>query len=233
MSDTLEQIVEEAWRLVDVAHPGSHQACKTCCMSAGHNHEFLAVPARELSLDFLNGWFLSAYYGPASPGLARYLLPRLMQATVRGEDLVYGLEMALSRLRTGDGDFWTDAESDLITRFRRAFLEAMRGALRDGMLDDSLCMFIMDGHDAPQILADVWAWSDGDLIDRLHHDWCGLRHPRIYQTSFWDDAGRIPVYAWYTGQPMQDRILGVCVDDDAPFDLREKAGRLLNCIAAG
>ena len=97
MSDTLEQIVEEAWRLFDVAHPGSHQACKACCMSADHNHEFLAVPARELSLDFLNGWFLSVFYDPASPALARYLLPRLMQATVQGEDLVYGLEMALCR----------------------------------------------------------------------------------------------------------------------------------------
>lgn len=234
MTDTAQDLVEDAYRVMSGPRPGDHQACTQCCMSQHSHRLFLDTDRRDLPVAFLDDWYHAAFGGPATPELRRYLLPCVMELLLAGQEMGLGVELALQRFDTGVPALWTPAEQEIIDRFTALFLDLQAvGRSPWGPLDDVLCMFALAGHDMTPILDHVWAWPDAALVSKLHADWCyPMGGIALWHTAFWDsdrpgvDEAAATVSDWYRAPRLRERCFDICLDDLQPDVIQHRASCL-------
>lgn len=233
MTPEMQQLVDDAWRVMDGPVPSSHQACTACCMTPENDALFFRTPRRALPVTFFDDWYSAAFSAPAAPELRRYLLPRVLELMAQGVSLGLGTELMLYRFDTGVPDLWSPAEQEVIARFVRLFLDLQ--AVPDspwGCLDDVLCMFALAGHDMEPLLAQVRAWPDAALVTKLHADWCRSGGLWLWHTAFWNSKrpgvaeAEAQVMAWYRAPWLRDRCFDACCDDTQPEAIQSMAGQL-------
>lgn len=220
----LHPIVEEAYRVFAYPKPSTTGVCERCCMDPRIERDFHSPAIRELPLAYLRDWFFAV----PTPALTRevwgYLLPRVMEVLACGESPSNaGIELSLSRFPTGDRQRWSDAEWDVLDRFRTTFLD--HGARRsEDFLDDLLCLFGEAGWSLAELLDQASAWPDELLAERLWNDWCRRLGKRdIWITAFWSGAHRARVFAFYTSRELYERMEDLGLDDGTPAALSERA----------
>lgn len=239
MTREMQQVIQDAWRVMDGPLPASHQACTACCMSPENHALFFRVPRRDLPVTVLDDWYGAAFDAPATPELRRYLLPRVFELMAQGVSLGLGTELMLQRFDTGIAELWTREEREVITRFTRLFLDAQAAPDSPwGALDDVLCMFALAGHAMDPLLAQIWGWPDAALVTKLHADWCrpagGIW---LWHTAFWNNdrpglaEAEARVLAWYRDPRLRERCFDICFDDSQPEAIQTRAGALYDGLA--
>lgn len=215
-------------------------------MDPAIERDFFAPAIRDMPLAYLRDWFSAASDAQVSLALSRYLLPRVMEALAKDQDpATVGLEVSLRRFGTGMADRWTEAEEAAIARFATLYLERFRASevdqLPEDNLDDALCMLSAAGHDMKPLLADIWAWSDDDLLGLLARDWdTPARGAVIWRTAFWEPSSwdlaihkenAKSVAVWYQSDAMRTRAENAILTAPEGSALVDHADIVLRAIA--
>lgn len=239
MTPALERITRAAYTLFDGPKPATHQACTACCMSPENHRVFFQVPRQNMTTDMLRDWSTAAFSTPASPELRRYLLPPILDALAKGQEVALSPELTLQRFQTGCADLWTTEENALIDAFVNAFLDMQAdGPSVWGSLGDVLCLFARAGHDVGPLIGHVMTWPDASLVTKLHGDlFWGGRGIALWHSSFWEgDLPGLPegsqaVLDWYRGETLRDRCLTVWLDEGQTDVIRSMANDLFDGLA--
>jgi hypothetical protein len=180
----------------------------SCCMEPEIQADFFTPDLKDLPLYYVRDWYNGAYAPPLPHALWAYLLPRVMEVVLCGEEPSgIGIEVTF-RGATGDPTLWTQAQWNLLDAFQRAVFR-MQPKNYDWSLDALICTFTKGGWSAEALWDQVLDWPDADLVRRLYRDWCGYGYLSIGVTAFWgedmqmqaryrdpDLASRIEVFAY-------------------------------------
>ncbi len=225
-------IVEDAYRAFECDTPKHIDVCEGCCMYPDVEVDFFNPKIRELPIHYLQDWFFAA---PVIEGVSkqtwRYLLPRILEALARDEEIAtVGLEVSLNRFPTGVRDNWNDSEWSVLDRFQRCYLgrELSRNT---GYLDDTLCMFGLAGWPMSDLLAQISEFPDHELARRFWNDWC-VGYPTIWITAFWEDGKNTEVFNFYTSRALYLRMEKLAFAQDTNPKLAEKALEVAAVIEA-
>lgn len=215
--------IENAYRAFDLPKPAQTGVCVGCCMEPEIERDFFTPAIRELPLEYVRDWFFAA----SGPDLARdtwgYLLPRVLEVLAAGEyPATVGLEVSLSRFPTGEKHRWSEAQWSVLDRFQRQYLHHY-ALTSDEFLDDALCMFGNANWPLDDLFAQVAAWPDELLAERLWRDWCQGGNHSIWLTAFWTVEGSKRAYAFYTSLALGERMTDLGLDPATPPALADEA----------
>lgn len=231
--ETLDEVVEEAYRVFDFPVPDSHGVCVNCCMDPKTEKNFLNVPIREMPSDYLNDWFHGAV-GPGEfveKGLWGYLLPRILQMLVNGEDpATIGIQLSLNRFPTGSRDEWTDQQWAVLKRFHKLFLDRQKTVPTPDPLDDIICMFDDANFQGQASIAVLEAWETEELTLKLWHEWCQNNGYEVFFSSSWRNNSRQEIKNWYHSKKLFNRIFAFGSDTITPKELQQKAREVAGVI---
>jgi hypothetical protein len=236
-------IIEEAYRAFAVPPPSS-LGVHDCGMDASVRRDLLTLPSAQLPYRHVRDWYL-AEVDPAGVPRATwaYLLPRVLEILALGQPVSeISLEISLSRFATGNPDHWSAAQWAVLDRFQRLYLQRAMGRgeasaiYRSGdRLDAVLCMFRLGDWPLDRLLEQLAAMPDALLADRLWRDWCEGSPPgceAVEITTFWPEADREAIRAWYTSPALRARMEALALADDTPAELAEQALAVAEVIAA-
>lgn len=225
-------LIEEAYRTFAGPKPQDVDVCTECCMSKAMAADFFRPDIAELPLEYLTEWFGAAC---ATEGVRKdvwaYLLPRTLEVLATGVEPNYvGVEISLSRFDTGNPARWSHEQWSVLDRFQRLFLHTATS--RHHALDDILCMFRRGGWPLEDLLAQVTAMADEEIVERLWRDWCGEydAYGSISTTPFWEKDDQRRIMDFYRSEALRDRFESVALSDNAGADIAAKASDLVNAI---
>lgn len=230
--ETLEDVVEEAYRVFKYPVPEKHGVCENCCMNPKIEKDFLKVPIREMPINYLESWFDGAVDPDIGldPQIGGYLLPRVLEAIAAGDEPArVGIEVTLRSFPIGDPTQWTGAQRHVLARFHTLFLNRQKTSKTDA-LDDIICMFDLAGLAPETTIAAVEAWSNADLTNKLWYDWCAHGYPEIWSSAFWDGGSDKLIYDWYRSERLYDRLTEYGLADDTSPEMVQKASDLTALI---
>lgn len=225
-------LIAEAYRVFDRPKPQDVDVCTECCMPKAMAADFFRPDIAELPFAYLSTWFGSAFpQGGVNQHIWSYLLPRTLEVIALGEEpYVVGIELSLSPFDTGNPGHWSAAQWSVLDRFQRLFLNTVTS--RHHALDDILCMFRRGGWPLEDLLAQVTAMADEEIVERLWRDWCGEydAYGSISTTSFWEKDEQRRIMDFYRSGTLRDRFESVALSDSAGADIAAKASDLVNAI---
>ena len=237
------EIIEEAYRAFAVPPPSS-LGIQDWGMDAAVRRDLLTLPSVQLPYRHVRDWYFAEVDPAGVPRQAwAYLLPRVLEILAAGQPVSeISLELSLSRFATGNPDNWSAAQWAVLDRFQRLYLSrAMsRGEAsaiyRSGdRLDDVLCMFRLGGWPLDCLLEQLAEMPDALLAERLWRDWCEGSPPgceAVWITSFWPEADREAIRAWYSSPALRARMEALAMADDTPADLAEQAEAVADLLSA-
>lgn len=228
-------LIEEAYRVFAGPKPQDVDVCTECCMTKAMAADFFRPDIGDLSLAYLREWF-----GAACPtegvrqDIWAYLLPRTLEVLSAGEEPKnVGVEVSLSRFDTGNPALWSNEQWRLLDRFQRQFLQTVTS--RYHSLDDTLCMFRLGGWQLDDLLSQVLAMPDEEIVGRLWRDWCegfgacGC----VWTTNFWEKDDEARVSEFYKSDALHDRIEAIALSDNVDGEIAAKASDIVNVIKQG
>lgn len=225
-------LIAEAYRVFDRPKPQDVDVCTECCMPKAMAADFFRLDIAELSLDYLTEWFGAAC---ATEGVRQdvwaYLLPRTLEVLAAGMEPHYvGIEISLSRFDTGNPAHWSHAQWNVLDRFQRQFLQTVTS--RHHSLDDTLCMFRLGGWQLSDLLAQVLAMPDEEIVGRLWQDWCDGYDANgyVWTTPFWKKDDEAIVSDFYRSDALLDRVEAIALSDSMDTDLAKRASDLVSVI---
>lgn len=226
-------LIEEAYRVFDYPTPEELETCYRCCMDPAIEDDFFTHEIRMLPQAYLEEWYAGAVDAQLSKGLWGYLLPRVLESLAAGAvPATAGIEVTLRRFPTGDASRWSPEEWSVIDRFQRAWLDA--NDYPDGaFLDDVVCMFALAAFPLDDLFAQLEAWPDARLAERLWNDWCAWGHrPRIWISTFWENPnpGQGRLRGWYTSDALFTRMHDLAFDPATPKTLASRARAVAELI---
>ncbi len=233
-------LIEEAYRAFDTYKPINVDVCTDCCMPKDVEADFFRSNIEELPFHYLREWFSAAC---ATDGVRKdiwaYLLPRVLEVLAVGEEPKdVGIESSLSRFDTGNPSHWSTDQWSVLDRFQRRFLQS-RFQTPDRwpgqLLDDIVCMFSRGGWPLDDLLAQVMAVPDKLLAQRLWQDWCAELgefgdYGHIWITAFWDKAEKARMMAFYTSEPLRQRMQTLALSDIAKPEFCSKASAVFSVM---
>lgn len=221
----MHDLVQRAYEVFDGPKPTKLGVCENCCMYAEVEADFLRPEIRALPLLYVQDWYCAAADQPVNRAIWRYLLPRILEILVAGEDPAsVGIEVVFSRYPTGIPGEWTPAQWAVLDAFQSAFLPIPR----DDALDDVLCMFANGGWPLDSLQEQVFAFPDTLLIKRLWRDWQGHSQLNIWQTAFWN--GPSSMWSFYISDRLYERVSGIALAHETDPILASKAMDLATAI---
>ena len=225
-------LIEEAYLVFAGPKPDDVDVCTHCFMTQATAEDFFRPNIAELPLDYLREWFGAAYpAGGVNQLIWAYLLPRTLEVIAMGEEPdVNGIELSLSRFDTGNPGHWSAAQWSVLDRFRGQFLNTAPS--RHHALDETLCMFRRGGWQLDDLLAQVLAMPDEDIVGRLWQDWCdGFgAYGYVSTTNFWQTADAARVRDFYESDALRNRLESIALSDSAVADIAAKASDLVSVI---
>ena len=228
-------LIEEAYRVFAGPKPHDVDVCTECCMPKAMATDFFRPNIAELPLEYLREWFGAAC---STEGVCQdiwsYLLPRTLEVLAAGEEPKYvGVEVSLSRYDTGNPARWSHEQWNLLDRFQRQFLHTVTS--RYHSLDETLCMFRLGGWQLDDLLAQVLAMPDEEIVGRLWQDWCdGFdEYGYVRTTAFWEKGDEAHVSEFYKSEALRDRIEATALRDSVETSLEKKASDLVTVIERG
>lgn len=218
-SESLDDVIAEAWRVFDLPTPRSTGVCKGCCMDREIEADFLNHTARDLPDHYIRDWYFAVFADDLGYAQMGWLLPRVMELLAIGrEDFFSGQEVALSRLpQSGFPDRWPPQAVEIVRRFAHALL-AQR--VTDGVwdLDTTLCTIGNSGLEIGPFLSQLEALPDDALARLLHSNWIYEGRGMIFQTYHWNSQDqRSEVWNWYLSEALENRMIeaGIAGDEMA------------------
>lgn len=225
-------LIEESYRVFARPKPQDVDVCTECCMSKAMAADFFRPDIAELPLEYLTEWFGAAC---ATEGVRQdiwtYLLPRTLEVLAAGVEPNYvGVEISLSRFDTGNPAHWSHEQWNVLDRFQRQFLQTVTS--RYHSLDDTLCMFRLGGWQLSDLLAQVLAMPEDEIVGRLWQDWCDGydAYGCVWKSAFWKKDDEASVSAFYKSDALRDRIEAIALCDSIPTALAKKASDLFSVI---
>lgn len=228
-------LIKEAYRVFAGPTPQDVDVCTECCMPKAIAADFFRPHIAVLPHAYLTEWF-----GAACPtegvrqDIWSYLLPRTLEVLAAGEEPNYvGVEISLSRFDTGNPARWSHEQWNLLDRFQRQFLHTVTS--RYHSLDDTLCLFSLGGWQLSDLLAQVLAMPDEEIVGRLWRDWCDGydANGTIWTSAFWKKDDEARVSDFYKSDALRDRIEAIALSDSVQTALAKKASDIFSVIERG
>jgi hypothetical protein len=226
-------LIQSAYRVFDYPKPTSTEVCQNCCMDSAIEADFFRPAIAELPLRYVRDWYSGAY---DPNGIAKetwgYLLPRVLEILASGESPSdNGIEVSLSRFRTGDPANWSVKEWEVLDQFQRQFL-MHRIEHEDDALDDVLCAQRLGGWSLAGLLDQVAAVADAKLAARFWHDWCrwNVDGGSVWITSFWESPDNTTVHEFYTSRQMYTRMETLALADETEIEIAKMASSVAGII---
>lgn len=221
-------LVQQAYAAFRCDKPQDTESC-TCCMDPDIRADFFGPDIDALPLYYVQDWYSGAYAPPLSHALWAYLLPRVMEVVLCGEEPSgIGIEVTL-RGATGDPALWTQAQWQVLDAFQRAVFQMPPNAYQ-WSLDALICAFVRGGWSVEALWAQVLHWPDADLVRRLHRDWCCNGSLSIGVTAFWGKD--MQMHARYRDPALADRFEMFAYACDAPV-LADQALQVAEAMRRG
>lgn len=233
-------LIKEAYLVFDGYKPNDVDVCTDCCMPKEIEADFFRPNIEDLPLDYLQEWFGAAC---ATEGVRKdiwsYLLPRTLEVLAAGEEPKnVGIEVSLSRFDTGNPSQWSNKQWSVLDRFQRQFLQSSspsHGVWRYNSLDEVICMFTLGGWQLDDLLSQVMAMTDEQLLERLYQDWCGTfgDYGKIDVTEFWEKPDKARVREIYTSEQLRQRLETIALSDSLDAGIAAKASAVVSVIERG
>lgn len=198
--ESLAGLVEEAYRLFAGYEMGDELGvCTACCVQEEDAVLLKSLSPKVMSRDLIYE-YLDAAAMPDDPLLIhqmKYLLPRILELMVQGEELRHSTEITLSKCSCGSAE-WLPVEVEFMQRFALAYFAkqfASYGAAAQA--DDVFVMFHLTGLDVLPLLAywhdhiasPIVLWGAVCLIERRDRK-------GFYNNAFADSALKSIIANW-------------------------------------
>ncbi len=162
----------------------------SCCIDPKLRADFFSPDIEEMPLYYVQEWYAAAAVNPLPHALWTYLLPRVMEVVLCGEEPSgIGIEVTF-RGETGKAELWSPEQWQVLDDFQRAVFQ-MQPEKYQWSLDDLICTFAKGGWSAEALWAQVLGWPDAVLAERLHRDWKGYHALSIRVSPFWQGDSRM------------------------------------------
>lgn len=155
----LHDAIEAVYRQFAAPTPAVIEGCP-CCVGTRNVDILLTTPLREISVDTLWPYTSGVYYTIGDDRDFRYLLPRILELSVRHPVAANDPEVVLNKLRLARWQSWS-AEDQRVVR-----------AVIDAWFDRAI---LRDGAEEP----DAWA-----LDSESERVLCGIAHAGLPLTPF-------------------------------------------------
>ncbi|QEY26906.1 hypothetical protein [Neisseria zalophi] len=180
MANTLNEVITAAYYLFSNYHANPPLNICQCnsCIPLDEQHNFLAIPLRELPPEWLQSYLSSVPLNDEYSYIqeVKHFLPRILELLAQKKELGVLTETTLSKLALNHNDCWNPDEQKLIRQFAHAFTSSL--------FTEEAWQTTYRSHIANYLL--MFHWAGLRITDELTARWNAYAHTLPALSDFID-----------------------------------------------
>ena len=217
LSDELAALVDEGYRILTRAAPGSVGVCTDCCMEPAEARLLLTTPVREIPEHLIHAWHGAAYAGDLRLAHLLWLLPRHLDMLAQGKEIaMVGDQVVFQRSKvTVAARDWPAAPHDLFHRFAGAHMAAVFADPERFDIEAYLCLYGLAGMEMAAIFDRLAALPPAIFSRAVTETWGGGL--LMGWDAFWEGAPALhDCRAWFSDPHRIEALTAWAIETNDP-----------------